>query len=206
MLITSPALHRFAFTLLAGALAASGFAAAADAPVRIRGQIAAVDATSITVKSREGESVKLTMKPDQAVGAVKNMKLSDIGKNSYIGTATKPGPNGELVAVEVLVFPESARGTGEGHYAWDLLPGSMMTNANVEASLDSVKGRTLKLAYKDGVKEVLVPAGTPVVTFAPATRADLIVGKKVFVVASQVGDTMHAGRIVVEKDGVAPPM
>lgn len=206
MLITSPALHRFAFTLLAGALAASGFAAAADAPVRIRGQIAAVDATSITVKSREGESVKLAMKPDQAVGAVKNMKLSDIGKNSYIGTATKPGPNGELVAVEVLVFPESARGTGEGHYAWDLLPGSMMTNANVEASLDSVKGRTLKLAYKDGVKEVLVPAGTPVVTFAPATRADLIVGKKVFVVASQVGDTMHAGRIVVEKDGVAPPM
>lgn len=203
MPITSPALHRLAFSLLA-VVATASFAA--EAPVRIRGQIAAVDATSITVKSREGESVKLAMKPNQTVGAVKNMKLSDIGKNSYIGTATKPGPNGELVAVEVLVFPESARGTGEGHYAWDLLPGSMMTNANVEASLDSVKGRTLKLAYKDGVKEVLVPAGTPVVTFAPASRADLIVGKKVFVVANQVGESMNAGRIVVEKDGVAPPM
>lgn len=204
MTFTSPKLHRLAFSLLAAAVATSSIAA--DAPVRIRGEISAVDATSITVKSREGETVKLAMKPDQAVGAVKNLKLADIGKNTYVGAATKPGPNGELVAVEVLVFPEAARGTGEGHYAWDLLPGSMMTNANVEASLDSVKGRTLKLAYKDGVKEVLVPAGTPVVTFAPASRADLIVGKKVFVSATQSGETMNAGRIVVEKDGVAPPM
>lgn len=204
MPFTSPALHRFATALLAGAFATS--ALAAEAPIRIRGQITAVDTTSLTVKSREGELVKLAMKPDQAVGAVKHLKLSDIGKNSYIGTATKPGPNGELVALEVLVFPESARGSGEGHYAWDLLPGSMMTNANVEASLDSVKGRTLKLAYKDGFKEVTVPAGTPVVTFAPASLADLVVGKKVFVVASQGADGMSAGRIVVEKDGVAPPM
>ncbi len=204
MTFTSPKLHRLAFSLLAAAIATSSIAA--DAPVRIRGEISAVDATSITVKSREGETVKLAMKPDQAVGAVKNLKLADIGKNTYVGAATKPGPNGELVAVEVLVFPEAARGTGEGHYAWDLLPGSMMTNANVEASLDSVRGRTLKLAYKDGVKEVLVPAGTPVVTFAPASRADLIVGKKVFVSATQSGDAMNAGRIVVEKDGVAPPM
>ncbi|MDB5959315.1 MAG: hypothetical protein JWP59_609 [Massilia sp.] len=200
---------RCAAGLLAGASIATTMVApaiAADAPVRIRGQIAAVDAASITVKSREGETVKLAMKPDQAISAVKNLQLADIQKGGYIGTATRPGPNGTLEAVEVLVFPESARGTGEGHYAWDLLPGSMMTNANVEASLDSVNGRTLKLAYKGGVKEVVVPAGTPVVTFAPASRADLIVGKKVFVVATDGAAGMSAGRIVVEKDGVAPPM
>jgi hypothetical protein len=82
----------------------------------------------------------------------------------------------------------------------------MMTNANVEASLDSVNGRTLKLAYKGGMKEVVVPAGTPVVTFAPASRADLLVGKKVFVVANESPAGLNAGRIVVEKDGVVPPM
>ncbi|MFL6708472.1 MAG: hypothetical protein ACJ8HI_09720 [Massilia sp.] len=192
--------------LAALAFSTAVHASAAEAPVRIRGQIAAIDASTITVQSREGELVKLAMKADQPVSAVKNLKLSDIQKGGYIGTATKAGPNGTMEAVEVLVFPESARGSGEGHYSWDLLPGSMMTNANVETSLDSVNGRTLKLAYKGGTKEVVVPAGTPVVTFAPATRADLIVGKKVFVIATQDGAVMNAGRIVVEKDGVVPPM
>lgn len=195
---------RLGAALLLGAVVISSNAA--DAPVRIRGQIAAVDATSITVKSREGETVKLAVAADHAISAVKNLQLADIKKDSYIGTATKAGPNGTLQAVEVLVFPEAARGTGEGHYAWDLLPGSMMTNANVEASLDSVNGRTLKLAYKGGVKEVTVPAGTPVVTMAPASRTDLIVGKKVFVIATDSASGMKAGRIVVEKDGVVPPM
>ncbi|WP_426113440.1 hypothetical protein [Massilia sp. PWRC2] len=195
---------RVGAALLLGAVVISSNAA--DAPVRIRGQIAAVDAASITVTSREGETVKLALAADQAISAVKNLQLADIKKDSYIGTATKTGPNGTLQAVEVLVFPETARGTGEGHYAWDLLPGSMMTNANVEASLDSVNGRTLKLAYKGGVKEVTVPAGTPVVTMAAASRADLIVGKKVFVIATDGASGMKAGRIVVEKDGVVPPM
>lgn len=195
---------RLGAALLLGAVVISSNAA--DAPVRIRGQIAAVDATSITVKSREGETVKLALAADHAISAVKNLQLADIKKDSYIGTATKAGPNGILQAVEVLVFPEAARGTGEGHYAWDLLPGSMMTNANVEASLDSVNGRTLKLAYKGGVKEVTVPAGTPVVTMAPASRTDLIVGKKVFVIATDSASGMKAGRVVVEKDGVVPPM
>jgi hypothetical protein len=184
----------------------TGLAAAADMPMRIRGQITAVDATSLTVKSREGETVKLAIKPDQAVSAVKNLQLTDIQKGGYIGTATRPGPNGSLEAVEVLVFPEAARGSGEGHYAWDLLPGSMMTNANVEASLDSVNGRTLKLAYKGGSKDVVVPVGTPVVTFAPASKADLLVGKKVFLTATDGAAGLAAGRIVVEKDGVVPPM
>lgn len=200
-----PALRIYASALLA-LTAATSAAFAADAPIRIRGQITAVDASTLTVQSREGESVKLAIKPDQAVSAVKNLKLADIQKGGYIGTATKTGANGSLEAVEVLVFPESARGSGEGHYAWDLLPGSMMTNANVEASLDSVNGRTLKLAYKGGMKEVVVPAGTPVVTFAPASRADLLVGKKVFVVANEGPAGLNAGRIVVEKDGVVPPM
>jgi hypothetical protein len=69
-----------------------------------------------------------------------------------------------------------------------------------------VNGRTMKLSYKGGSKEVTVPEDVPVVTPAPASRSDLLVGKKVFVIAQ--GDPSHlsASRIYVEKDGVAPPM
>jgi hypothetical protein len=196
-----------ALLIAAAALVSSAAVQAeAPAPTRIRGDIVAVDATTLTVHRRSGDTVKIAIKPDQAVGALKNIKLADIEKGAFIGTATKAAPGGKLVAVEVLVFPEAARGTGEGHYAWDLIPGSMMTNANVDTVMKSVNGRTLQLSYKGGTKEVDVPEKTPVVTFAPATRADLIVGKKVFVIANGAPAELAAARIFVEKDGVAPPM
>ncbi|MDB5950940.1 MAG: hypothetical protein JWR65_2795 [Massilia sp.] len=194
------------FIAVAALLAGAAVQARETTPVRVRGEIIAVDATTLTVRHTSGETVRIAIAPDQAVGAVKNVKLADIKKGAFIGTATKPGPDGSQVAVEVLVFPESARGTGEGHYAWDLLPGSMMTNANVDTVMSGVNGRTLHLSYKGGSKDVVVPENTPVVTFAPATRADLVAGKKVFVVAKEASTGLSATRIVVEKDGVAPPM
>jgi hypothetical protein len=199
--------HNTVRFIAAAALLASATVQARDtAPVRVRGEIIAVDAATLTVRHTSGETVTLTLAPDVAVGAVKNVRLADIQKGAFIGTATKLGPDGSQVAVEVLVFPDSARGSGEGHYAWDLLPGSMMTNANVDTVASSVHGRTLHLSYKGGSKDVLVPENTPVVTFAPATRADLVAGKKVFVVAKETAPGLTASRIVVEKDGVAPPM
>jgi hypothetical protein len=190
----------------AALLSSAAVHAQPSTPTRIRGEIVAVDATTLTVHDRSGETVKVAIAPDQAVGAVKNIKLGDIEKGAFIGTATRTAPDGKLVAVEVLVFPEAARGSNEGHYAWDLLPGGMMTNANVDTVMSGVNGRTLQLSYKGGSKEVVVPENTPVVTFAPAARADLIVGKKVFVVANGTFPHFTAARIVVEKDGVAPPM
>jgi hypothetical protein len=179
--------------------------AQAPAPVRIRGELVAVDANSMTVKRKAGGDVKIAIKPDQTVSAVKKIDLADIKPGSFIGTATK-NQGGKLVALEVLVFPEAARGTGEGHYAWDLAPGSMMTNANVDTVVTAVNGRTLKLSYKGGSKEVTVPANAPIVTPTTASRTDLAPGKKVFVIAN--GDPAHltAARVFVEKDGVAPPM
>ena len=190
----------------AALLAGAAVHARESAPVRVRGEIIAVDATTLTVRHTSGETVEIAIAPDQVVGAVKNVRLADIQAGAFIGTATRLGPDGKHVAVEVLVFPESSRGSNEGHYAWDLLPGSMMTNANVETVMSGVDGRTLHLAYKGGSKDVVVPENTPVVTFAPATRADLVTGKKVFVVAKDTAPGLRATRIVVEKDGVAPPM
>ena len=207
MTTTATALRLFAGAALIASSAAFAQDAPAPAPTRIRGDIAAVDATTITIKRKgSGDLVKMALKSDVNVGAVKNIRLADIKKDAFIGTATETGADGKLTALEVVVFPETARGTGEGHYAWDLMPGSMMTNANVDMVASGVQGRVLTLSYKGGSKEVTVPENTPVVTFAPAMRADLIVGKKVFVVATGSSASYTATRIVVEKDGVAPPM
>jgi hypothetical protein len=191
---------------LAFTLASAAFAQAPAKPTRIRGEIVGLSGDTLTVHRRSGDTVKVALKADTPVTALKNIKLQDIKPGSFVGTAATTGVDGKLTATEVLVFPEAARGTGEGHYAWDLGSNSTMTNANVDQVVQGTSGRDLKLSYKGGTNAVTVPENVPVVTFAPATRADLKSGKQVFVVASPAGSDYAAQRIVVEKDGVKPPM
>jgi hypothetical protein len=176
-------------------------------PERIRGEITSLDGDTLKVQRRSGETVAIEVQPAVVISAVKAINLSEIKPGSFVGTAATTGTDGKLTALEVVVFPEAARGAGEGHYAWDLVPNSTMTNANVTAVVEGTSGRDLTLSYKGGSNTVTVPANVPVVTFAPATRGDLLPGKKVFVVATpaQQGGFV-AQRVVVEKDGVAPPM
>lgn len=175
-------------------------------PTRIRGTIAAVTPQMLTVTSRDGQKVEIMLNDPLTAMTVKNVDLKTVAPGTYIGTATRT-VGGTLQAIEVLVFPEAMRGAGEGHYAWDLEPGSMMTNATVSGAMDASVGRVLKLTYKGESNTVVVPPGVPVVTFAPAERADLKPGAKVFLAATK-NDHGHfaAGRVTVEKDGVAPPM
>jgi len=176
-------------------------------PARIRGDIVSVSGDTLTVHRRSGDTVTVDLKSDTPVSAVKNIKLADIKKGSFIGTAATTGTDGKLTATEVVVFPEAMRGSGEGHYDWDLSPNSTMTNANVDQVVTGTDGRDLKLSYKGGNNSVTVPENVPVVTFTSATRTDLLAGKKVFIVATPVKGTEYAAaRVVVEKDGVAPPM
>ncbi|MFM0004888.1 MULTISPECIES: hypothetical protein [Paraburkholderia] len=176
-------------------------------PSRIRGDIVSLDGDVLKVHRRSGDTVSIELKPTVTVSAVKAMQLSDIKPGSFVGTAATTGTDGKLTATEVVVFPESARGSGEGHYAWDLGPNSTMTNANVDTVVQGTSGRNLKLSYKGGNNEVTVPPNVPIVTFTPAARTDLTAGKKVFVVATAASQgAFVAQRVVVEKDGVAPPM
>src|SRR5476649_2347332 len=167
------------------AFASVAFAQAPAAkPSRIRGDIVSLSGDTLTVHRRSGDTVTIDMKQDTPVTAVKNIQLSDIKPGSFIGTAATTGTDGKLTATEVVVFPESVRGTGEGHYDWDLGPNSSMTNANVDTVVEGTSGRDLKLSYKGGNNVVTVPQNVPIVTFAPAARTDLSPGKKVFVVAT----------------------
>jgi hypothetical protein len=199
---------------LGGAIVAMAFAstaAFAQAPAakvtRIRGDIVSLNGDTLVVHRNSGDTVSVALAPDLSIGAVKKIKLSDIKPGSFIGTAATTGVDGKMTATEVHVFDESARGTGEGHRAFDLGPNSTMTNANVDSVLKSTSGNVLQLSYKGGTNTVTVPADVPVVSFIKADRSDLTAGKKVIVTASPAaGGAFTAQRILVEKDGVAPPM
>ncbi|MFM0632499.1 hypothetical protein [Paraburkholderia xenovorans] len=172
---------------------------------RIRGDIVSLRGDVLTVHRQSGDTVSIEIKPDVAVTALKAVKLSDVKVGSYVGTPAIAGPDGKLTATSVLLFPEAARGTQEGHFAYDFGPNSTMTNANVDSLVTAASGRELKLSYKGGSNTVTVPENVPVVTFAPATRADLTSGKKVIVVVTpdQQG-VFEAHVILIEKDSVVP--
>jgi hypothetical protein len=182
-------------------------AATPPPPTRIRGSIASVDGNTMTVNSRDGKKLTVTLNDPLTVATVTKVALSSIKETDFIGTATRTDANGKLIALEVLVFPEAMRGTGEGFYPWDLQPGSMMTNGTVKGAVKAAKGRELTVAYKDKSNTIEVPPNAPVVTFAPATKDDLKKGAKIFAVSPANADgTLKVSRVTVGTHGVAPPM
>jgi hypothetical protein len=176
-------------------------------PSRIRGTIEAVDGDVLAVKSRGGEDIKLHMTGDVRVVGITKISLSDIKVGSFIGTTTVPGPGGGQNAVEVHVFPEDMRGTGEGSRPYDLRPNSSMTNATVAQTVAGNDGHILTIKYKDGEKKVLVSPDTPVVTYVPADRSDLKAGAKVIAFMKKLPDgSFETNRVSVGRDGLTPPM
>jgi hypothetical protein len=192
---------------LAACLAATAAIAQTAPPTRIRGTIAGVEGQTLSVTTREGPKLDITLNDPLTVATVKKVALADIKSNTYVGIATRTGANGQLTAIEVLVFPEAMRGASEGHYPWNLEPGSMMTNGTVTGTVDSTSGQEMSLSFKGSSNKIIVPPGVPIVTFAPAERADLKPGAKVMFGATKNAEgKLAASRVTVEKDGVAPPM
>jgi hypothetical protein len=193
--------------LMVAASTVYAIAQKAPVPSRVRGEIEAVDGDTLTVKSRGGEDVKLHMTSDMRIVGITRISLSDIKVGSFIGTTTVPGPDGMPTAVEVHVFPENMRGTGEGSRPYDLKPNSTMTNATVSESVVGNDGHTLLVKYKDGEKKVLVTPETPVVTYVGADKSDLKPGAKVIAFMKQLPDgSFETNRVSVGRDGLTPPM
>ena len=177
------------------------------APSRVRGTVEAVDGEVLAVKSRSGEDFRLRMTGDMRVVGIAKIALADIKVGSFIGTTTVPGPDGAQNAVEVHVFPEDMRGTGEGSRPWDLRPNSSMTNATVAESVVGNDGHTLLIKYKDGEKKVQVSPETPVVTYVPAEKSELKAGAKVIAFTRKLPDgSFETSRVSVGRDGLTPPM
>ena len=185
-----------------------GSIASAQDTVRVRGTIDRVDGSIYVVKSRDGAELKIALADNGIVVAIVKASLADIKPGLFVGSTGMPQPDGSQKAIEVHIFPEAMRGTGEGHYSWDLQANSTMTNANVEETVAGVDGQTLTLKYKTGEKKIVVTPQTAIVTYSPGDKNDLQPGTKIFIAAAkkQADGTLQAARINYGKDGLTPPM
>ena len=193
--------------LALGIVMAAPLAWAQEATVRVRGTIERVDGDTYFVKARNGDELKLKLAPNAAVVALVQASLTDIKPGSYVGVAGMPQADGSQKALEVHIFPEGMRGTGDGHRSWDLQLTSTMTNGNVEQTTASSDGQVLTLKYKDGEKKIIVPTGIPIVAYLPGDVNELKAGARIFISAAnkQPDGTLQAARVNVGR-GVAPPM
>jgi hypothetical protein len=185
----------------------SGNVALAQDTVRVRGAIESIDGSTYAIKSRDGADLKVALTDNAQIAAVVKASLADIKQGLFVGVTAMPQADGSLSALEVHIFPEAMRGTGEGHYSWDLRPQSTMTNANVDQVVTAVDGQTLTLKYKNGETKIFVPADTPIVAYVKGDNNDLKPGAKVFIaVIKQLDGTLQGRAWRVGRDGVTPPM
>jgi len=191
-----------------GSMPAGGGQAPQGKPQTIRGRIAAMEKGALKVTTSAGD-VLVKFADDVRIGAVEAAKLSDIKDGSYVGATAVKQSDGTLKALEVHIFPESGRGTGEGHRPWDLEPGSTMTNANVEKieSAAKAQGQLLTMKYKDGEQKIFVPSDAPIVKNVAGNRSMLKTGAGVYIPAVRGEDgALTATRITVGINGIMPPM
>ena len=190
------------------ALICMALPASAQETVRVRGTIERVEGPVYVVKNRDGAELKLTVTDNPLFVAIVKSTMADIKPGMFVGSTGMSLPDGSQKAIEVHIFPESMRGTGEGHYDWDLKPQTKMTNANVEQTVAGVDGQMLSVKYKDGEKKLLVTPETAVVTYVTGNKDDLKPGTKIFVAAAkkQPDGTVQTARITYGKDGLVPPM
>jgi hypothetical protein len=196
------------------ALAASSFAfvclalpATAQDTVRVRGTVERIEGPVYIVKTRDGSEVKLVTVEDKPLFvAIVPATMKDIKQGMYVGSAGMMQEDGTQKAIEVHIFPESMRGTGDGHYDWDLLPKSKMTNGNVEEAVTAVDGPVLRVKYKDGEKKLMVTPQTVVVTYEFGKREEIQPGTRIFVAAAkkQPDGTLLTPRITYGRNGEGP--
>ena len=195
--------------LCAAALTLAMFASAsAQDTMRVRGTIERVEGPVYVIKTRDGAELKVALAEPGLVVALVKASMADIKPGLFVGSTGMPQPDGSQKAIEVHIFPEAMRGTGEGHYPWDLQANSTMTNANVEESVAGVDGQTLTLKYKTGEKKIVVTPQTVIITYMPGDKNELKPGTKIFIGAAkkQADGTLLTPRINYGKDGLTPPM
>ena len=200
-------------SLFAGALIAMlAFPAVAQqapqgTPTRIRGTVEKLDGQTLTVKSREGQQVTITLAPNVTVGYLIKQSLADIKAGDFVASTSTKGTDGKNHSVELRIFPDAMRGLGEGQYAWDLMPDSLMTNATVAGITGAPQGQTLKVTYKGSESEIVVGPDTPIFGYGTGDTSLLKPGAAIFIVALKNPEgSLSASRVTAEKDGVKPPM
>lgn len=206
---SAPALAVAALTFSLAAITPGIAQAQNSAPTRVRATVTATHDGRLDVTDQAGNRATVAIAPDATISEVAPIEPGAIHPGSYIGTAAITQPDGTLRALEVHVFPESMRGTGDGHRPYDLGAGSTMTNGTVEqaGAVTGMQGRTLSVRYQSGEQRIVVPPDVPIVTFAPGRREALKAGVHVILfVRADTQGVLTAQRVLVGKDGSTPPM
>jgi len=195
---------------VAAALAATAASAQAPAPapqtVRLRGVIEKIDGNTVIAKSDKGDEVKINLADKMMVVGVVKATMAEIKEGSYIGSGAMPQPDGSQKAIEVHIFAESMRGTGDGHRPWDGAPNSTMTNGTVGTTVTGVTGPVVTVKYKDGEKNIVVGPDVPIVRYEVMDTGALKPGIafSVLAAAKQPDGSYNISRINVGRDGVVP--
>ena len=190
--------------LVATALALSGPAVMAQA---LRGTIDKTDGSVITAHARDGDALKLTLAENATIVAVIKASMADIKEGTFIGSAALPQPDGSQKALEVHIFPEQMRGTGEGHRPFAPVPNGTMTNGAVGMPVvTGVDSHTLVVRYREGEQKIVIPPGVPIVRYELGGKGDLRAGARFTVSApvKKADGTIEVARINVGRDGVVP--
>jgi len=207
-MIRTTALSALAALALAATAAAAQTPAPATppAPTVVRGTVSAMTDTQLTIKTDKGPQV-VGLAPSWSVAVMKPVAIDAIQAGSFIGTSEMPNKDGSAgTSLEVHVFPPGVK-MGEGHYGWDLKPGSMMTNGTVGKVVAGKKGsRELDVSYSYGQRHITVPAKVPVVQITGGARDMVKVGTPVFMVVQKTANGMMAGSVSVGENGAKPPM
>jgi len=175
--------------------------------VRIRGSVESFDGKTLNVKGRNGQSYAVKVPDNLLVIGVNKASVADITKDKFVGTTTVGERDGRLVALEVHIFLENMRGTGEGHRDWDLGPQSKMTNANVANIVKMSNDHEMTVQYKGGEKKILVTPQTAVVAYSLSDQKEIKPGVPVFINAQREADgSITSPRVNVGLNGQVPPM
>jgi hypothetical protein len=174
---------------------------------RLRGVIEKIDGRTVLAKSAKGEPLKLNLGDKVLVVAVVKASAADIKEGLFVGSGAMPQPDGSQKALEVHIFAESMRGTGEGHRPWDGAPNSTMTNGTVGAAVAGVDGPVITLNYKDGEKKIVVTPNVPIVRYEIADVNAIKPAAPFSVTAAlpQPDGSFDVNRINVGRDGASPP-
>lgn len=193
------------FSAIAATTLAAPSAAYAQSGQRVAGAIIAVSDTALEIKPDSSETVKVTLAPGFTVARLDKATTADLKPGIFVGVGARPQPDGAQKAVQIVIFPESMRGTGEGHRAWGVMPEATMTNGAIADTVQAVDGPNFTLSYKGGTQKVVTPADASILALKLATPGDVKVGARGQVIAAKQPDgSLRATRITIWGDGVSP--
>ena len=175
-------------------------------PVRVRGTVDKLDGKTLTVKLKDGQIQPVTLADDVNVNFLVKKTLADLKPGDTVASTGIKGPDGKLHAIEVRVLPKPFADGGR-QFPWDLSPDSVMTNATLGTITKTTDGAILHVTFKEGESDYSIGPDTLIYANSPGDTGLLVPGAAVVLFAVKQEDGKITSRgLVVEKDGIKPPM